>query len=140
MVFGADPADDSRRPHDAFQDPALTMTLLQNCVATFQSSMTNTGDDHGYRWAMGITGYPMFNTVQAPNDPLVPFSACRLNGGQNNYLDSGFAYGSSSAHPGGINVGLGDGSIRFIKNSIDRRTWWSLGTKSGGEVVGADSY
>jgi prepilin-type N-terminal cleavage/methylation domain-containing protein/prepilin-type processing-associated H-X9-DG protein len=140
MVFGADPADDARRPHDAFQDPAFTMTLLQNCAATFQSSMSKIGDDHGYRWAMGIAGYSMFNTIQTPNDPQFPFSACRLDGGPNNYPDSGFAYGSSSAHPGGINVGFADGSVRFIKNSIDRRTWWSLGTRAGGEVVGAESY
>jgi hypothetical protein len=33
-----------------------------------------------------------------------------------------------------------DGSVRFIKNSINRFTWWALGTKSNGEVISADAY
>jgi hypothetical protein len=32
-----------------------------------------------------------------------------------------------------------DGSVRFVKDGIDRMVWWSLGTKAGGEVVSADS-
>jgi hypothetical protein len=61
MVYDADPGDDLKRPHDAFQNPAFTLTLLQDCNLMFQSTSTNTGDDHGYRWAMGITDYSMFN-------------------------------------------------------------------------------
>jgi prepilin-type N-terminal cleavage/methylation domain-containing protein/prepilin-type processing-associated H-X9-DG protein len=140
MVYGADPADDLNRPHDAFQNPALVVAILQNCAAMFQSSSANIGSDHGYRWAIGITGYSMFNTIQTPNDADYPFSACRLDGGPNDYPDSGFAYGSSSAHPGGINACLADGSVRFVKNSISRSVWWALGTKANGEVLSADSY
>jgi hypothetical protein len=32
-----------------------------------------------------------------------------------------------------------DGSVRFVKDTIDRKTWWSLGTREGGEVVSADA-
>jgi len=39
-----------------------------------------------------------------------------------------------------VNVLLADGSVRFIKDSIAQQSWWSLGTKSGGEVISADSY
>jgi prepilin-type N-terminal cleavage/methylation domain-containing protein/prepilin-type processing-associated H-X9-DG protein len=46
----------------------------------------------------------------------------------------------SSNHPGGVNTLLGDGSVRFIKNSIDAQTWSALGTRNGGEVISADSY
>jgi prepilin-type processing-associated H-X9-DG protein len=45
-----------------------------------------------------------------------------------------------SYHPGGVNVTFGDGSVRFIKNTINPLTWRALGTKLGGEVVSADSY
>jgi prepilin-type processing-associated H-X9-DG protein len=48
--------------------------------------------------------------------------------------------GASSNHPGGVNVALIDGSVRFIKNSISPQTWWALSTKAGGEVVDANSY
>jgi prepilin-type processing-associated H-X9-DG protein len=43
-------------------------------------------------------------------------------------------------HPGGVNVTLLDGSVRFIKSTISPPTWWALATKSGGEVVSADSF
>jgi prepilin-type N-terminal cleavage/methylation domain-containing protein/prepilin-type processing-associated H-X9-DG protein len=140
MVFNADPVDDLNRPHDAFQNPTIVLTMLQACNTMFQTTSTYIGDAHGYRWAMGTTGYTLFHTIQTPNDPHFPFSACRLDGTATDYPDSAFVFGSSSAHPGGINVGFADGSVRFIKDGINRYTWWSLGTKAGGEVIGADSY
>jgi hypothetical protein len=33
-----------------------------------------------------------------------------------------------------------DGSVRSIKSTISIRTWWTLSTMAGGEVVSADSY
>jgi hypothetical protein len=33
-----------------------------------------------------------------------------------------------------------DGSVRFIKDSVNLVTWWSLGTINGGEVISSDSY
>ena len=48
--------------------------------------------------------------------------------------------GASSNHPGGVNVGMVDGSVRFIKNTVAPMTWWALSTKGGGEVLSADSY
>ena len=35
---------------------------------------------------------------------------------------------------------FGDGSVRFIKNSINQSTWWALGTRAAGEVISSDSY
>jgi prepilin-type processing-associated H-X9-DG protein len=42
--------------------------------------------------------------------------------------------------PGGFNVGFGDGSVRFIKNSINPMVLKALITRAGGEVVSADSF
>jgi prepilin-type N-terminal cleavage/methylation domain-containing protein/prepilin-type processing-associated H-X9-DG protein len=44
----------------------------------------------------------------------------------------------SSPHSGGINVGLGDGSVRFVSASISGTTWWAAVTPAGGEVMGGD--
>ncbi|MBI1322584.1 DUF1559 domain-containing protein [bacterium] len=44
-----------------------------------------------------------------------------------------------SEHPGGANIMLGDGSVRFIKATINQRVWAALATKSGGEVISAES-
>jgi prepilin-type N-terminal cleavage/methylation domain-containing protein/prepilin-type processing-associated H-X9-DG protein len=46
----------------------------------------------------------------------------------------------TSYHPGGVNMAMVDGSVRFIKDNIQLRVWWALGTRSGEEVVSADSY
>jgi prepilin-type processing-associated H-X9-DG protein len=137
MIFGASPGDNASRLFDANANPALILGLVEKCRAAFNASATGIGDHRGYRWAHGITGYTMFNTIQPPNDT---FGACRLDGGPNNYPDDGFVYDASSAHPGGVNVLFCDGSVRFVKSTISRRVWWSLGTRAGGELIGADGY
>jgi len=47
---------------------------------------------------------------------------------------------SASRHPGGANVGFADGSVRFIKSSVNALTWAALGTRNGGEVLSSDAY
>jgi prepilin-type processing-associated H-X9-DG protein len=42
---------------------------------------------------------------------------------------------SRSRHPGGVNVLLADGSVRFIQQGINLATWQALGTIAGGEVL-----
>ena len=42
----------------------------------------------------------------------------------------------TSKHSGGVNFLFGDGSVRFITDSIDGQTWVKLGTRQGGEVPG----
>jgi hypothetical protein len=43
-----------------------------------------------------------------------------------------------SAHTAGINVGLGDGSVRFVSQGVSPNTWWSAMTPAGNEVLGSD--
>jgi prepilin-type N-terminal cleavage/methylation domain-containing protein/prepilin-type processing-associated H-X9-DG protein len=45
-----------------------------------------------------------------------------------------------SLHPGGVNFAKADGSVMFIKNSINLSTYRALGTRAGGEVVSSDQY
>ena len=40
-----------------------------------------------------------------------------------------------SRHPGGVNVGMADGSARFLSDSIDRLTFQAMGSRRDGEVV-----
>lgn len=42
----------------------------------------------------------------------------------------------SSRHSGGVNILLGDGSVRFLRQTVDLPTWRALGTRNGGEVLG----
>ena len=45
-----------------------------------------------------------------------------------------------SLHPGGANVLMGDGSVRFIKQSINLLTWKALSGRANGEVIRADAF
>jgi prepilin-type N-terminal cleavage/methylation domain-containing protein/prepilin-type processing-associated H-X9-DG protein len=49
-------------------------------------------------------------------------------------------YAARSIHPGGVNVLMADGSVRFVKNSISLITWQAIASINAGEVVSADSY
>jgi prepilin-type N-terminal cleavage/methylation domain-containing protein/prepilin-type processing-associated H-X9-DG protein len=51
-----------------------------------------------------------------------------------------YAWVFSSYHPGGLNMAMCDGSVRFIKNSINLYTWFGLATIFGQEVISSDSY
>jgi prepilin-type N-terminal cleavage/methylation domain-containing protein/prepilin-type processing-associated H-X9-DG protein len=45
-----------------------------------------------------------------------------------------------SLHPGGVNVGLGDGSVRFVKNSVANLIWFRLLVSNDNAVISADQY
>ena len=42
--------------------------------------------------------------------------------------------------PWGRQHDMGDGSVKFIKDSVNQITWYALGTRNGGEVIDAGSY
>jgi prepilin-type N-terminal cleavage/methylation domain-containing protein/prepilin-type processing-associated H-X9-DG protein len=95
----------------------------------------------GGRWSDGAALFTRFNTMVPPNGP-----SCME--ADNHWL--GGMYAASSRHTGGVNAALGDGSVRFISQSIDAGNqgireslnglspygvWGALGSKSGGEVA-----
>jgi prepilin-type N-terminal cleavage/methylation domain-containing protein/prepilin-type processing-associated H-X9-DG protein len=85
----------------------------------------------GSYWWFGRWYSGRYNHVMPPNSKF-----CTTGG--INYGE--MAFGTSSYHPGGVNVTFADGSVRFIKQTIAPSAWWALGTRAGGEVVSADSY
>jgi prepilin-type N-terminal cleavage/methylation domain-containing protein/prepilin-type processing-associated H-X9-DG protein len=82
---------------------------------------------YGMNEAFGSTGVPMNLKSPGPNVN----SGAQLEA----YIAS---YGS--LHPGGANFLMGDGSVRFIKQTIAPAIYSALGTRAGGEVLSADSY
>src|SRR5262249_56338032 len=112
---------------NAFTNSAAVIGALQTCSQTFQTAAANTGsaaiqDYPGWRWAPGMIGMSLFNTIQTPNDT---FGGCMFDTNAspayaNDWPNGGFSMGASSAHPGGVNAAMADGSVRFIKSSIAR--------------------
>ena len=54
--------------------------------------------------------------------------------------DAAVYVGSKSRHPGGINSLFGDGSVRFVKDSIPGTLWKAVNTISSGEIVSGDAF
>jgi len=125
--------------NDAYSNVNGILADLQACANGFKTT-NGINDSRGYYWASGSFGHTLFNHLQTPNDQQFPFNGCRWNCPSGCGLDLGFSYPATSNHPGGVNACMADGSVKFVKDSISRMTWWALGTKAGGEVLSADSY
>ncbi len=52
-------------------------------------------------------------------------------------LDTNYAT-ARSRHPGGVMCAIGDGSVKFVRDSISLPTWRAAASISGGEVLGSD--
>lgn len=89
----------------------------------------------GQAWAFALPAYSVGNTVMTPNSKY-PACLTEMLRTQN----SPGVYGLASFHPGGANVILADGSVRFLKETTDLNAFWALGSRNGGEVVSADAY
>ena len=49
-------------------------------------------------------------------------------------------YAFRSNHPGGANFAFADGSVKFIKQTVNDVSYMGLGTRANGEVISADSF
>ena len=47
---------------------------------------------------------------------------------------------ATSNHTGGVNVCMADGSVKFIKDSINPQTWWAVGSRNQSEVISGDAF
>jgi prepilin-type processing-associated H-X9-DG protein len=73
-----------------------------------------------------------------PNPPCTGATGSVSSGGV--YTGLGMVNDPRSKHPGGVNVGMGDGSVRFIKNSVNVFTFQAIASTKGSEVVSSDAY
>jgi prepilin-type processing-associated H-X9-DG protein len=89
----------------------------------------------GEDWAHGLVGYTMGSMLQPPNSA---FPNC--GAGAPGTFDAPGMYNLSSYHPGGANVLMCDGSVKFLKDSTSQSIVWALGSRAYGEVVSADAY
>ncbi len=128
---------------------------LSNTLMTSEILIGQGWNLHGFSW----WGYaPQFTGLYPPNSsqPDVMQTAGYCSGGNPQGVACVGATGSSSSggnynglgmnniprskHPGGVNSGMCDGSVRFIKNSVNISIYQALSSAKGGEVISSDAY
>jgi prepilin-type N-terminal cleavage/methylation domain-containing protein/prepilin-type processing-associated H-X9-DG protein len=115
-------------------DPATVAPAYLSCVP---------GQAHTF-WADGNVHETSMTTAWPPNKVIRNSAGMGDLDYETTLITKGgptFAASTArSYHPGGVNTLLADGSVRFVKSSIDGNTWRALGTVAGGEVLSADQY
>jgi prepilin-type processing-associated H-X9-DG protein len=109
-------------------------------IITAPSGMPGGGHS---QWANGNSTYDAITTALPPNtkSPCGTYVDCDM--ASINEGDGGPSYASvtsRSYHPGGVNALFGDGSVHFVKSTINWTSWRALGTVGSGEVIDASAY
>jgi prepilin-type N-terminal cleavage/methylation domain-containing protein len=131
---------DSRTNFASMIDGSSNSVAFSETIIRGQASSGGWGDAGSY-WGGARWGGYGFTTLEAPNTTLADqVYACKST----TFLRAPCtSIGSSdvtrnfarSYHPGGVQVALGDGSTRFVSNTINIVTWRALGTVAASEVL-----
>lgn len=82
----------------------------------------------GRAWISGFAlTAPTFMHVNSPNSLIGHFNTSQVEGD--------FVVAPSSRHVGGVNMAMVDGSMRFVRDSIDQELWWALGARDDGRIT-----
>ena len=109
------------------------MGTYQTCQSMNPATAMPMCWDSGVCWAMGEDCCTLYNHVSPPNTLM-----CGAMGFPGSMVNMAMDSPPSGAHTNGVNVGFCDGSVHFISNAISLQTWWALGTRNGGDVLGSD--
>lgn len=115
--------------------PANREELYSACIALQPTTATEQWSYSGRYWYIGNYAVSRYNHVMTPNGKCCVTSGAGALNVRMNY--KGTATTASSRHPGGVVVGLVDGSVRFVTSNIERDLWWGFGSRNGAEVLKA---
>jgi prepilin-type processing-associated H-X9-DG protein len=142
---------DPRAVRDTFQlsmnlnldtgNTAQALAFVQACqsIPGTQTAIAADYNNAGWLW-LGTFPYFTANMSYTHFNTPNKFTCEYANSYNLGLCGWGCASTPCSNHPGGVNVGFADGSVKFIKNSISLQTWWALGSRNQGEVISSDSY
>jgi prepilin-type N-terminal cleavage/methylation domain-containing protein/prepilin-type processing-associated H-X9-DG protein len=105
--------------------------FLQACASVQPVSANQEWGWKGEWWAYG--GTMIYSHTNLPNR-----YSCQYNDIREDGRATITGTNASSFHPGGVNVLFADGSVRFVKTSVQWQPWYAAATPDGGEVVSMD--
>jgi prepilin-type processing-associated H-X9-DG protein len=109
-----------------------------NTISAGESLPAMRADNNVWEWNSGANG-----TTIPINYPCAQSCSLPGNGWNSTNFASRCTYanvGFKSKHPGGANFLFVDGSVRFLKQSINIFTYCALGSRAAGEIVSSDAY
>ncbi|WP_169974204.1 DUF1559 family PulG-like putative transporter [Tautonia rosea] len=136
LVGVGSPGEPTYRPHRDWiqKGPAgypLTISvdeLVDFCARrNLVSDRDRIKHDAGRTWMLGGAEYTAFFASVPPNSPVPDCGTI--------YMGGVGVFAARSYHAGGVNVGMADGSVRFVSNGIRDEVWRALGTRGGGELI-----
>ena len=118
--------------------------LLVQACKSIPATSTSLNTDHlsfsaysTHPWWLDLNSY---NHVGGPNSlNCMNASAENSDVTASQHLGPFSSAPATSNHPGGVNVTFADGSLRFVKDSVDLKVWQAVGTRFGREIVSADA-
>ena len=102
-----------------------TIEEMYSSCATIDGNLGGFQTASGLSWFIGGLPQSAYNHVIEPNSTLPD---CLV--GTQASAGSGL-FGARSNHPGGVQIAMADGSVRFVRNSIRREVWMAIGTRAG---------
>ncbi len=106
--------------------------FMQAC----QVNLANPSQNWGWKgewWIM--SGTSIYSHTLPPNRLACEYS----NIGQDS-RGTITCVGASSNHPGGVNMLFMDGSVRFVKSSVNYIPYYAIATPDWNEVISSDAY
>ena len=116
--------------HDLVTGPIPTFSASCQSATTFWPSSAKPWDQKGGEWL--DDDCPQGGCYSHLNTPNLKGCFYSNQTGTHSIFT---LVGASSNHPGGVNAVFIDGSVHFIKNSVNWQTWSALASKAGGEVL-----
>jgi len=120
-----------RGPNSAYQMGQLYADWLAAQVCQ-NNGVTQNWDWKGEWWIYG--GTAVYSHTQPPNRRACDYSDI----GQDSRATITMRNASSN-HPGGVNMAFMDGSVKFIKSSVNFVPYYAIATPNGGEAVSQDA-
>jgi len=104
----------------------------QACAAAPVTNANQQWNWKGEWWAFG--GTMIYSHTVTPNRAACAYEDQAQDGRGTITLAN-----ASSLHPGGVNVLFMDGSVRFIKSTVNVASWYAIATTNNSEVVSTDN-
>ncbi|MEX0642941.1 MAG: DUF1559 domain-containing protein [Pirellulales bacterium] len=127
-----DPRPSGHDPQTEYKFSFLAPLSDALCGGTVQ---WNVSDPRGFAWVNGEFRCALYNHRLTPNSATPDCMGVSIGGDvRTRYTPYGWRT-ARSRHPGGVNLGLADGSLQFVADTIDASVWTALSTIDGGEAA-----